>query len=41
MNKYDILALALIIAIPLLLGLIVVIVGSALSDFVDKTKGSD
>lgn len=41
MNKYDIIALALVIALPVLAGAAFLAVGHALSDFADKTHSTD
>lgn len=41
MNKYDIIALSIVIAVPLIAGAAFLLVGHALSDFADKTHSTD
>jgi len=41
MNRYDIIALIIVIASPIILGISVLLIGNTLSNFADKVKGSD
>lgn len=41
MNKYDVIALAIVIAVPILAGTALLLVGHTISDFVDKTHSTD